>query len=184
MHCHMCMAMTLSDISEQEIKLMKEEKLSQSECNREQHKSPRERSAGLLQVLNAFAELMTGLTCYLSCSHWTLGNCYAVVCVDSLTFLGKVYSSLQKGTSPQALCRYSLAVFSDPSAKNYSIKHLNICLGEVPYKSTVLHEKKPQKISQEVYEAKQRNDFFSTLTYKTLCLDSVSFPSMLNPRRR
>lgn len=142
------------------------------------------RFAGLLQVLNAFAELMTGLTCYLSCSYWTLGNRYAVVCVDSLTFLGKVYSSLQKGTSPQVLCRYSLAVFSYTSAKNYSIKHLNICLGGVPYKSTVLHEKKHQKISQEVYEAKQRNDFFSTLTYKTLCLDSVSFPSMLNPQRR
>lgn len=142
MHCQTCMAMTLSDISEQEIMLMKEENLSQNECNREQHKSQRERSADLLQVLNAFAELMTGLTCYLSCSHCTLGNCYAAVCVDSLMFLSEVYSSLQKDTSPQVLCHYSLAVFSDPSAKTYSIKHLNIYLGGVLHKSTVSSERK------------------------------------------
>lgn len=110
-HRRMCTAVTLSDISEQETMLMKQEKLSRSECNREQHKSWSERSAELLQVLNAFAELMTGLTCYSSCSHWTLGNCCAVVYVDSLTFLSKFYSSLQKGTSPRALCHYSLTFF-------------------------------------------------------------------------
>lgn len=108
MHCQTCMAMMFSDISEQEIMLIKEEKLSQRESSREQHQSQGERSADLLQVLNALAELMTGLTCYLSCSRWTLGNCYAVVCVDSLTFLSKVYSSVQKGTSPQVLCHYDL----------------------------------------------------------------------------
>lgn len=110
-HRQMCMAVTLSDLSEQETVLTKEEKLSRSECNREQCKSWSERSAKLLQVLNAFAELMTGLTCYSSCSHWTLGNCYAVVYVDSLTFLSKFYLSLQKGTSPRALCHYSLTFF-------------------------------------------------------------------------
>jgi len=41
MHCQVDMEMTLSDISEQGIMLTKEEKLSKSECNREQHKSRR-----------------------------------------------------------------------------------------------------------------------------------------------
>lgn len=154
MHCQMCMAMRLSAISEREIMLMKEEKLSQSECNREQHKSRREKPADLLQVLNAFAELMAGLTCYLSCSHWTLGNRYAVVCVDSWMFLSKVYSSLQKGTSPQILCHYSLAVFSDPSAKTYSIKHLNIYLEGLLHKNTVLWEKEKRIAKQYMREKK------------------------------
>jgi len=78
--------------------------------------------------------------------------------------------------------------FSDPPAKTYSIKHLNIYLGGVRHKSPVLYGKKTQtqtqKISQEVQEVKQKNDFFSTMTYKSPCLDSVSFPSMLNPQRR
>lgn len=60
MHCHMCMAMTLSDISEQEIKLMKEEKLSQSEWNREQHKSPRE-----------ICRPLTGAECFCRAHDWS-----------------------------------------------------------------------------------------------------------------
>lgn len=104
-------------------------KLSQRESKREQHKSQMERCADLRKVLNAFAELMTDPTWYLICSHRTLGSHDAVFCVDSLTFLSKVYSSLQKGTSPQILCHYSLAVFSDPSAKTHWIKHLDIYLG-------------------------------------------------------
>lgn len=108
---NMCTAVTLPEISEQKIMLIRDEKLCQSERSWKQHETQRESSADLLQVPHAVAELMTGLTCYLSCSRWTLGNCYAVVCVDSLTFPSKAYLSLWKGTSSQVLCHYWFAGF-------------------------------------------------------------------------
>lgn len=55
-------------------------------------------------------------------------------------------------------------VFSDPSAKNCSNTW------GVLLKSTVLCGEKTQNITQEVNQAKQRNYFFSTMTYESLCL--------------
>lgn len=53
-------------------------------------------------------------------------------------------------------------LFPDPSAKNCSIKDL----GSSPQKHSLMWGK-TQNISQEVNQAKQRNDFCSTTTYKS-----------------
>lgn len=100
-------AVTLSEIPELELMLI-EEKLCESERGTAQVLKAEQCS--LLQVWRAVVELMTGLTCSSSCSHWTLGNCSA------LTFPSKVYSLLRRGTSPQVLCHYWLAFFSDGSS--------------------------------------------------------------------